>query len=467
MKHIRLIEIKKLELALYSLSHEKEIVKNLPELEYSTFRDLRYDSQSAGIAFRISFINEQSLLSRPRGIRRTVQMVITEAISNKEIVVKDLNLMISKNDYNYIFHSYIPMNYFPLEEHHDYKINFYDWCKGDCLGEYQFCINKVKNEIHLEENDTFDDLLNDWIKSNIKQKEIQIPSSYEKTNFNIAMNKLTGLKEVKKKLINYDSLVLFNKKRKESGLPTLNTPLHAMFLGSPGTGKTTVAKMMGEMLHERGLLSKGHVIVKERANLLGQNYNSEGENTLESIEAAQGGILFIDEAYQLFQPQDPRDPGKFVIETLLTALSDPLKNDWMVILAGYPEEMKNMWLMNPGFKSRIPESNIYYFEDFTEEELIQIAENYFFDNKYHLTTEAHKVLTDRVKFDLLNKDETFGNARYIINLIQTEIIPSMAVRLIREGKCSYEALCHIKPEDIPEGTWTNHHRIRNRIGYVA
>lgn len=128
---------------------------------------------------------------------------------------------------------------------------------------------------------------------------------------------MTGLQSVKEK-----HLVLFNKKRQELDLPTLKLPLHAMFWGSPGTGKTTVAKRMGLMLRRAGVLSKGHVIIKERATLLGPYYSNEETNTQAAIDEAQGGILFIDEAYQLYQPNDPRDPGKFVIEALITALAD-------------------------------------------------------------------------------------------------------------------------------------------------
>ena len=468
MKNIRLIEIKKLELSLYSVSEEQEIIKHLPYLNYTIDRDLFYNSQSGCIALRISFINQQSLFSRPQGIRRSVQMVVSDANTNKNIIVKDLNLNISKNDYSYIFHSYIPLKDFPLEENNGFNINFYDWSKGVWLGEYYFWLKQnLPDTKEEEEVSSFESLLEDWMNSGVKEDCRAVKDTEKQQNLQNALNSLTGLYEVKKKLSDYESLMIFNKKRIDYGLPSITTPLHAMFIGSPGTGKTTVAKMMGEMLHKNGLLSKGHVIIKERANLLGQNYNSESENTIAAIEAAQGGILFIDEAYQLFQPQDPRDPGKFVIETLLTALSDSTKRDWMLILAGYPEEMKKMWAMNPGFKSRIPEANIYHFEDFSEAELMKIAENFFFENKYHLTEAAHKVLTERIRFDLINKDESFGNARYVLNLIQTEILPSMAVRIIKEGNNSYEALCDIRPEDIPSAKMDILQKIRGRIGYVA
>lgn len=264
-----------------------------------------------------------------------------------------------------------------------------------------------------------------------------------------SLDHLTGLRSVKEKLTVYERMVRFNKMRADKGFPVMSVPLHAMFLGSPGTGKTTVAKMMGIMLRRAGILSKGHVVTRERATLLGQNYNSESEKTLAAIEEAQGGILLIDEAYQLYQPNDPRDPGKFVIETLLTALSDESKRDWMLVLAGYPKEMKRMFDMNPGFKSRIPESNIYVFDDFTEPELLEIAEKYIERYKYSLSPEARTALSERLKSDYSGRDRNFGNARHVINIIQTEILPSMAVRVTSEGSNDEKSLINIIAADIP------------------
>lgn len=280
------------------------------------------------------------------------------------------------------------------------------------------------------------------------------------------LENLTGLKTVKEKIAKYEKLVKFNRFRIDAGLPIPDLPLHAMFLGSPGTGKTTVAKLMGKMLHNAGMLSRGHVITKERATLLGQNYSSESENTLKALEDAQGGILLIDEAYQLFQPKDPRDPGKFVIETLLTALADDSNRDWMLILAGYSEPMKQMFEMNPGFKSRIPDSNIYTFEDFTEGELMEIAERYIESNRYSLTPSAHDALSARLSEDYRHRDETFGNARHVINMITTDIIPTMAVRVIESGNSDIRSLTEIQTSDIPGKASKISKSSRPRIGFA-
>lgn len=331
----------------------------------------------------------------------------------------------------------------------------------------------------------FDKLLDDFIAGQKKNADPEADESQEAESHSEAesdsedesehnesllssLDHLTGLRSVKEKLTVYERVVRFNKMRLDRGLPSTASPLHAMFLGSPGTGKTTVAKMMGMMLHRAGVLSKGHVVVRERATLLGQNYNSEAEKTLDAIEKAQGGILFIDEAYQLYQPNDPRDPGKFVIETLLTALADDSNRDWMLVLAGYSEQMKQMFDMNPGFKSRIPDSNIYVFDDFTESELMEIAGKYLERNNYTLSADARLALTCRLNADYVRRDKNFGNARHVINMIQTEILPSMAVRVINAGLDDDISLTEIQASDIPSPVPSlSLASTRPRIGFVA
>ncbi len=301
-------------------------------------------------------------------------------------------------------------------------------------------------------DDKFDQLFQDFINSQMDdddEHEDEHKPEAEEQSILTSLDNLTGLTSVKEKLSTYEKIVKFNRLRLEHGLPVISTPLHAMFLGSPGTGKTTVAKSMGMMLHKVGILSKGHVVVKERANLLGQYYSDEETNTLKAIEEAQGGILFIDEAYQLYQSNDPRDPGRFVIETLMTALADESRRDWMLILAGYPDEMMRMFEMNPGLKSRIPDSNIYIFEDFTESELMEIAENYLARNNFTLSPEAHEALSRRLAADHSAHDKNFGNARHVMNIIQTEILPAMTVRVMSQDIATPELLSVIQPEDIP------------------
>lgn len=263
------------------------------------------------------------------------------------------------------------------------------------------------------------------------------------------LDSLVGLTNVKRKLTEYTGLMRFYKLRADAGLPVIQFPLHSMFLGSPGTGKTTVAKIMGSLLHKAGVLSKGHVVMRERSSLIGKYYNTEAENIKTALDEAQGGILFIDEAYQLYQPDDTKDPGRFVIESLLTALADESNRDWMLILAGYSEPMMRMFEMNPGLRSRIPDSNLYVFDDFSAEELMEIATRYFDSHRFVLTHEARQALTRVLACDYANRGKDFGNARHVINLIQTRILPNMAMRLSALACPTAGQLSRVESSDIP------------------
>lgn len=281
-----------------------------------------------------------------------------------------------------------------------------------------------------------------------------------------SMDFLVGLDNVKNKLSEYEKVVRFNCLRHRLRLPSVPAPLHAMFLGSPGTGKTTVAKMMGVMLRRAGLLSRGHVVVRERSTLMGPNYSDEQTLTLKALEEAEGGILFIDEAYQLYQPADPRDPGHFVLDTLLSALADESRRDWMLIMAGYTKEMRRMFDMNPGLASRFPENNIYVFEDLNASQLMEVAERYLANNEYTLSPEARQALCRRISADYDARTDSFGNARYVRNLIQTEILPAMAMRVVNSGACDSRALTLVLPEDVPSPVATPHGACRP-MGFVA
>ena len=264
------------------------------------------------------------------------------------------------------------------------------------------------------------------------------------------LNDMIGLDSVKEQLRSYQNTAMFSQKRKSMGLQTEYPPLHAAFLGNPGTGKTTVAHLLGTILKNMGLLSKGHVVFEERSTLMGQNYASEQEKTLQAIERAKGGILFIDEAYTLYKPDDKRDPGVNIIETLLTALSDEGNRDWMLLLAGYTEPMLKLFSINPGLDSRIPECNRFYFLDYTVDELMQMADLYCREHNYRMTLEARKALHAKVKKDYSRKTDTFGNGRYIKTLLRTEVIPAMSVRVNNLETPTITQLITIEREDIPQ-----------------
>ena len=277
--------------------------------------------------------------------------------------------------------------------------------------------------------------------------EIIQPNTEEAIN---KLKSLVGLEEIKKQILDHTALVKLNNLRASKGIFNRNPPMHMVFTGNPGTGKTTLAKYIGEIYHSIGVLSSGHVVETERTKLVSEWIGGTEHNTEITINSASGGVLFIDEAYNLFtQDNDRKDFGLRVIETLLTYLSaDDL--DMIVILAGYTEEMNRMLEANPGMKSRFP--YIFHFEDYTPKELMQIGKLVLEREHYKMTPEAEKKLAKYVINEYDHKDEHFGNGRFITRLITTHIIPSLSNRLLTKlsDDLSIEELTTIEACDIPE-----------------
>ncbi len=269
---------------------------------------------------------------------------------------------------------------------------------------------------------------------------------YESSNAMEQLQSMIGLSRLKRDISSLIAKVKLDELRLEHKLPTQNMPLHLAFLGNPGTGKTTVAKILGQIYKEIGLLTKGHVVVEERATLTGQNWNAECDLTRTAIEASQEGILFIDEAYDLVT-EHPNDPGKQVISTLLSKMSDEKCRNWMVIFAGYTKKMERFLSTNPGLRSR---TTTIYFDDYNTQELIQIADHWLEKNSYRLTSEARNLLEMNIASAYANREEHFGNARYVSNLLENEILPAMAERVTElEEAPSVELLSTIEELDIP------------------
>ena len=268
-----------------------------------------------------------------------------------------------------------------------------------------------------------------------------------------AINKLKsliGLDNVKKQILDHTALVKLNNLRASKGLFNRNPPMHMVFTGNPGTGKTTIAKYIGEIYHSIGVLSSGHVVETERTKLVSEWIGATEKNTKSAIESASGGVLFIDEAYNLFTgANDKKDYGMRVIETLLTALSAD-DTDMIVILAGYTEEMNQMLEANPGMKSRFP--YIFHFDDYTPKELMQIGKIALEREHYSLTPEAEKKLAKYIIDEYDHKDEHFGNGRFVTRLITTRIIPSLCNRLLAKSNddISVEEMTTIEACDVPD-----------------
>lgn len=285
-----------------------------------------------------------------------------------------------------------------------------------------------------------------------------------------ALNSMVGLQSIKKSLTATFNRIRFEQQRASLGLKNeMGKSHHLIFTGNPGTGKTTVAKMIGQLYRSLGILSKGDVIVTERSQLVGQ-YIGETERIMQStLENARGNVLFIDEAYTLYAGGDERkDYGNRVIESLLTLLAED-EPDTVVILAGYAKEMNEMMNANAGLRDRFPHK--INFEDYSAEELMQIGRNYLTRNDYILTAEADAALLAIVEKAVSHKDRYFSNARWMENVLKDELIPAMAKRVqALEEKQNVMSFRTIETEDVEVARINvmiadSTNRLRRKVGF--
>lgn len=254
-------------------------------------------------------------------------------------------------------------------------------------------------------------------------------------------DQLIGLGSVKKLVKEILAFVEIQKRRHQECLATDPLVLHMIFKGNPGTGKTTVARIFGQIFKEMGVLEKGHLIEVERADLVGEYIGHTAQKTREQVKRAMGGILFIDEAYSLARGGH-KDFGKEAIDVLVKAMEDH-KDKFILILAGYQQEMEIFIQTNPGLKSRFPIQ--IDFPDYSIEELVEIALLMLAKRQYKLSPAAKAKL-----ISFLQKGEDIpGNARTVRNIIE-RAIRRQAVRLVAKKKITREELMTIEAEDLEE-----------------
>lgn len=236
---------------------------------------------------------------------------------------------------------------------------------------------------------------------------------------------------------------IMNEKRKEVGMKGTNQVLHMFFKGNPGTGKTTVARKLAALYFQMNILSKGHFVEAERADLVGEYIGQTAQKTRALIQKSKGGILFIDEAYSLARGGE-KDFGKEAIDTLVTHMEDN-SDDLVIILAGYPYEMERFLRLNPGLKSRFP--FILDFDDYDARELLRIAKQMVRLREYELTKEAEEKLRHHLEQKVCEGEHNFSNARYIRNVIERSI-RRHSVRLLCHNTYAITDLMHIHAEDL-------------------
>lgn len=253
-----------------------------------------------------------------------------------------------------------------------------------------------------------------------------------------------GLVPVKRRIAEIAALLLVDRARARFGLTASRPSLHMSFTGSPGTGKTTVALQMANLLHRLGYLRKGHLVAVTRDDLVGQYVGHTAPKTKEVLKRAMGGVLFIDEAYYLYRAENERDYGQEAIEILLQLMENQ-REDVVVILAGYHDRMEAFFASNPGMSSRI--AHHIDFPDYTLDELLAIARLMVEREQYRLSPQAEDTLAEYLRRRM--RRPRFANARSVRNALERARLRH-AQRLItgEDQQCGLEELTRLEPADF-------------------
>lgn len=311
------------------------------------------------------------------------------------------------------------------------------------------CAKETESEISWEDlleddndPDFFETIVNKKIPKPLPAIKI-LPPLLNPTD---KLNSLTALENVKKRIGQISALAEYNKRLLNLGIKTVPMNFHSVFVGAPGTGKTTVAQIMGSLFHQYGLLSKGHTIVSNRSSFVGKLWGSEEENVRKILKLAQGGVLLIDEAYLLFNENEPRDPANHILPLMMDLLGNEKNRDIIIILCGYRKNIDRLLDSNPGLRSRF--RNTVIFDDFSFSELSEILYNRAKENGYKFTSTAWlnvlNVINRHIK---KSSGESYANARSIINIWE-QILENHACRCVVENINDLESIMLITNEDI-------------------
>jgi probable Rubsico expression protein CbbX len=281
---------------------------------------------------------------------------------------------------------------------------------------------------------------------------VNLQEEYAKTEIakilNVLDEELVGLVPVKSRIREIAALLLIDKIRKSLGITSGSPGLHMSFTGSPGTGKTTVGLKMAEILYQLGYIKKGHLLTVTRDDLVGQYIGHTAPKTKEVLKKAMGGVLFIDEAYYLYKPDNERDYGSEAIEILLQVMENQ-RDELVVVLAGYKVPMDKFYESNPGLSSRI--ANHIDFPDYSTEELIKIAKLMLEDQQYQLTPEAE--IAFRQYIDRRREKPLFANARSIKNALDRARMRQANRIFESRGKVlTKKELVNLEAQDILQST---------------
>lgn len=274
-----------------------------------------------------------------------------------------------------------------------------------------------------------------------KQKEISEPNN---NGYLDTLNNLIGLNEVKNEVTALVNFLKIQREREKRGMKSVGLSYHCVFTGNPGTGKTTVARILANIYKSLGILETGHLVETDRSGLVAEYVGQTAIKTNNIIDSALGGVLFIDEAYSLVQGSG-NDYGREAISTLLKRMEDD-RDNLVVILAGYSDDMKSFIDSNPGLQSRF--NRYIHFSDYNAAELKQIFLQNVEKNQYKLDFNGAKKLDEILTYAVEHKDKNFGNGRFVRNLFE-KTIQNQAMRLSRSPRITADELSTITENDLP------------------
>jgi len=410
--------------------------------------------------------------------KRTYVLQFDELRTNyiaAEIKIKNPNYNLSKSIYNgltiwYLEDEEVGRNPFTIELNTDWQyVEFVQswgtplpgfWKQGE--GRIEVLLDNeliLKQVFQVGQNEVVDFLYEETLNNSIANTQItQQPKKieqYQSTSVeNISLSslfnefdKLVGLTNLKQSLKDFITYLDFVSERKRQGVETEESiSANCIFLGNPGTGKTTVARLLGKFFKSIGLLENGHVIEVDRTELIGEYIGETAQKTEKVINQALGGILFIDEAYSLKREKSGKDFGQEAIDIILKRMED-YKGKFFVIAAGYPAPMQNFLESNPGLKSRF--THFFNFDNYSAEELTEIFKIFSAKEKYALTKESEELLINKLENICSKPDDSFGNARFIRNLFnETKIELSKRYQSLEENEKDFSALNTITKDDI-------------------
>jgi hypothetical protein len=317
------------------------------------------------------------------------------------------------------------------------------------LYRYASIIAKADGTITTKEADFLKSIMSPWnneiSKSELESNTATYVSTPEKQGGMEQLTQLTGLELVKNDVATLVNFIKIQKVRASKGMKAPSLSYHCVFIGNPGTGKTTVARILACIYKELGILEKGHLVETDRSGLVAEYVGQTAVKTNKIIDSAIGGVLFIDEAYSLVT-NSSNDYGKEAIATLLKRMEDD-RERLVVILAGYTQEMKEFIDSNPGLQSRF--NRYIEFKDYSEEELLQIYLGNLKKYEYVITDGAIEKMKRVINKAIINKDHNFGNARWVRNIFE-KTLEIQANRLATDGNISNESLTTITEDDIIE-----------------